>query len=64
MNMKILFFFFNLLNLTRRTCKTQILRSLRFESRITPNKVNAICPMIGLNCCTNHDIMKMHKLWN
>ena len=19
--------------------------------------------MIGLNCCTNHDIMKMHKYW-
>lgn len=46
-----------------RTCKTQILRSFTFSSRITPNLHNSLCPRVSLNCCTNHDQMKMHKMW-
>lgn len=47
-----------------RTCKTNILRSLGLHSRITPNRLNSICPSASLNCCTEHDQMKLHKLWS
>jgi len=46
-----------------RTCKTTILRSIGLHSRITPNRLNSICPHASLNCCTEHDQMKLHKLW-
>ena len=46
-----------------RTCKTTILRSIGLHSRVTPNRLNSICPHASLNCCTEHDQMKMHKLW-
>lgn len=67
--MKILLFIFFLLNLLElkekylRTCKTSILRSMGFHSRISPNKMNSLCPRITLNCCTYHDQLLMHKLW-
>lgn len=47
-----------------RACKTPILRALNFHSRLAPNKHNSLCPRVALNCCTNHDIMQMHKNWN
>ena len=47
-----------------RMCKTTILRSFGFHSKITPNRVNSACPKVFLNCCTTHDQMRMHKLWN
>lgn len=46
-----------------RTCKTNILRSFGLHSRITPNRLNSVCPHASLNCCTEHDQMKLHKLW-
>lgn len=46
-----------------RTCKTQLLRSFSLHSRITPNRLNSVCPEISLNCCTTHDQMRMHKMW-
>lgn len=46
-----------------RTCKTQLIRSFTLHSRITPNRVNSVCPKVNLNCCTSHDQMRMHKIW-
>ena len=46
-----------------RTCKTQLIRSFTLHSRIAPNRQNSVCPNIGINCCTKHDQMKMHKMW-
>ena len=48
---------------TNRTCKTQLIRSFTLHSRIAPNRQNSVCPNIGINCCTRHDQMKMHKMW-
>lgn len=45
------------------TCNTQILRSFTLHSRITPNRFNAACPNVSLNCCTQHDQMRLHKIW-
>ena len=64
--------FFNLLIIllcfhkifNKRTCKTEILRSFELHSRITPNYNNSLCGNIEKNCCTKHDQMKMHKVWN
>ena len=67
--MKIFLFLFFLINFIQlkekylRTCKTPILRSMGFHSRISPNKMNSLCPRITLNCCTYHDQLLMHKLW-
>lgn len=47
-----------------RTCKADLLRSFNYESRITPNRQNSLCPLVANNCCTNMDIMRMHKIWN
>ena len=47
-----------------KMCKTSILRSLGFHSKLTPSAVNSLCPLITENCCTNHDLMKIHKTWN
>ena len=46
-----------------RTCKTQLVRSFTLHARVTPNRTNAVCPSITLNCCSTHDQMKMHKMW-
>ena len=46
-----------------KMCKTSILRSLGFHSRLTPSGINSLCPLITENCCTNHDLMKIHKTW-
>lgn len=67
--MKILKFLFCLLalfNMTisiQRICKTSILRSIGYHSRLTPNKDNSLCPRVAINCCTNHDQISMHKNW-
>lgn len=63
-----LFFLFLVLNHLEskpvmRTCKTDILRSFLLHSRLTPNKFNALCPSVKLNCCTTEDIMTIHKTW-
>lgn len=69
MNLNLFVFLFSVFCLLRpasshmRTCKTNILRSFGLHSRITPNRLNSICPHASLNCCTEHDQMKMHKLW-
>lgn len=47
-----------------RMCKTQILRSFGFHSKITPNRLNSACPKVSLNCCSTHDQMRMHKIWH
>lgn len=48
---------------TGRSCKTELLRSFHLHSRITPNRINVLCPNIEYNCCTNHDQMRIHKKW-
>ena len=48
---------------TQRTCKTQIVQSFTMTSRIVPNRINSVCPLIVHNCCTSHDQMRMHKIW-
>ncbi len=45
-------------------CKVDLIRSIRMHGLIKPNRVNPLCPKIILNCCTNHDIMFLHKMWN
>ena len=60
---KILYFLIWLVSGQKKTCNTSILTSLGFTSRITPNRVNAVCPQIAENCCTNIDQMKIHKTW-
>jgi hypothetical protein len=47
-----------------RQCKTEILRSFGFTSRVTPDKLNSLCPRITMNCCTYHDQLTMHKIWS
>ena len=47
-----------------RSCKTQLIRSFTLHSRITPNRINSVCPHIMFNCCTQHDQMKIHKIWS
>lgn len=70
MNLNLFVYLFSVLYLLNptsahmRTCKTSILRSLGLHSRITPNRLNSICPHASLNCCTEHDQMKLHKLWS
>ena len=67
MKLKIIFLITILLksfNSSFRTCKADLLRSFNYESRLTPNRRNSLCPLIANNCCTNLDIMKMHKTWN
>ena len=68
MKLKILFIILSVLTnkyMTMiRTCKPQILRSFDFGGRITPNHHSSLCPRVKLNCCTLHDQMKMHKMWN
>lgn len=70
MNLKpFLYLFLTLLLLSpisahMRTCKTNILRGLGLHSRITPNRLNSVCPHASLNCCTEHDQMKLHKIWS
>lgn len=49
--------------LCSRTCRTSLLRSLGYRSRMAPNRYNPLCPNIAHNCCTNLDIMKIHKMW-
>ena len=46
-----------------RSCRVQILRSFGYRSRHAPNRFMPLCPSIPYNCCTNNDIMKMHKMW-
>ncbi len=69
MKLKILsiFLFVFLFEFTRtitKTCKTKLLRSFNLHSRITPDRSNAMCPEISWNCCTQHDQMKLHKMWH
>lgn len=40
---------------SRRSCKTDILRSFTLHGRITPDKTNVLCPNVEWNCCTTHD---------
>ena len=47
-----------------RLCKTSLLRSFGLSSRITANKLTALCPGSEYNCCTKQDQMTMHKTWN
>lgn len=46
-----------------RVCKTSLLRSIGFHSRLTPNKHNSLCPRVAVNCCSNHDQIRIHKQW-
>ena len=48
---------------SRKTCKTDVLRSFGLHSRISPNRGNVLCPKIDFNCCTVHDQMLIHKKW-
>ena len=61
-----LFFFLLIQNSIQlgRQCKTEILRSFGLHSRIVPNRNNPLCPTVGLNCCTKHDQLKLHKAWS
>lgn len=62
--LKPLFFFLlqHLLSAERR-CNTFVLRSFAYRSLIRPNNFNPLCPSIAYNCCTNNDIMRMHKIY-
>lgn len=44
-----------------RVCKTPLLRSIGFHSRLIPNKHNSLCPRVAVNCCSNHDQIRIHK---
>lgn len=68
MKKNILKFFFLIFFLIKtlkshRQCKTEIARSFGLHSRIVPNRNNPLCPSLGLNCCTKHDQLKLHKSW-
>ena len=52
------------LSAMRKMCTVELLRTFGYHSLIVPNKVNKLCPNIKLNCCTQHDQMRMHKLAN
>ena len=58
------FLFIRLCHQQNRVCLTEVIRSLGFHGRLTPNNTNSLCPKVLFNCCTKHDQMKMHKLWN
>ena len=49
---------------SQRVCKTQILRAFGLHSRVTAKQGNSLCPKVSYNCCTRHDQMKIHKLWD
>ena len=50
-------------NSFEKSCKTDLMRSFSIHGRLTPNKYNAVCPAVELNCCTEHDQMEIHKMW-
>lgn len=45
-------------------CRTGLLRSYGLEGNFAPNKKNFLCPTLKKNCCSPHDQMVLHKLWN
>lgn len=47
-----------------RRCQPALLRSFGYKSLIRPNQFNPLCPNVSYNCCSNNDIMKIHKMWN
>lgn len=47
-----------------RACKTELLRSFGYHSNIRATRGSGLCPNIKFNCCTKHDEMRMHKMWN
>lgn len=52
------------LSIGSRICRVNILRSFGYKSRITAVPFNPLCPRINYNCCSQKDIMRMHKIWN
>ena len=40
----IITFLFNIVINQEKTCNTNILTSLGFNSRLTPNRINVVCP--------------------
>lgn len=38
--------------LSKRSCKTDLLRSFKLHGRLVPDKSNILCPSIDWNCCT------------
>lgn len=47
-----------------KNCKTQIIKSFGLQSDPNPKVANILCPAIKFNCCSKHDQMKIHKLYN
>lgn len=51
----LLFLIFDKTITYNRSCKTRILHTFGYHSRIAPNRVNSVCPNVSYNCCTNID---------
>lgn len=58
------FFFLISINLTHKSCNTELLRSFRLHGKLVPDRMNVLCPNIQWNCCSKHDQLKIHKTMN
>ncbi|MCP4325606.1 MAG: hypothetical protein GY787_27960 [Alteromonadales bacterium] len=65
--MKVIYILFLLsasIKTIKKSCKTEIPRAFGLHGLLSPNRVNPLCPDISWNCCTNHDMMKVYKIWH